>query len=88
MRQSIIRMSGALLLVLLIFSETSAGADCNDPVPKDCVTTKFLGEKDGCACFECNPEGKDSKTVCTKSEDRKKQLFALLVKAPDKRGKR
>ena len=76
----------ALLLVLLTLAVAAAAAPaqtqtpakpCADPIPADCKKVKYLGEDKGCACFACNPDTKQRKVVCTRSEDDKRTLLKL-----------
>lgn len=56
---------------------------CDDAVPPDCKKARFLGEEKGCACFECNPGTKQAKVVCTKDEQKKKDLFGKASESAD-----
>lgn len=71
---SCLALAGVVML-LALSPESAIKRSCDDPIPEDCKKTKPLGEKEGCACFECNPGTKHAKTVCTKSESNKKMLF-------------
>lgn len=63
----------SLLLACALASDLKA--KCSDPLPELCTTAKFLGEVNGCACFECEPETEKAKTVCTRDDDTKSKLF-------------
>jgi hypothetical protein len=55
---------------------TSFGQDtCSDRV-EDCkLPVRFVGDKDGCACFACEHGKKTQRLVCTKDETNKRLLF-------------
>ena len=59
----------------------SQSKPCKDPMPKDCVKVKALGEDtNGCACFICNPEGPNRQVACTTDEVTKKKFRDLAAK--------
>jgi hypothetical protein len=76
----------ALVLLLGALAPVAAAQPpqktCNDPIPPDCKTVKYLGDDKGCACFACNPDTKQRKVVCTKSEEDKAKLQKLKNAAP------
>ena len=75
----------ALAVLALAFGASSAQTpqkSCDDKIPPDCKKVKFLGEDKGCACFACNPDTKQRKVVCTKSEEDKAALMKLKEAAP------
>jgi hypothetical protein len=48
---------------------------CSDQ-PKDCkLPTKYLGEKDGCACFACEYGKKTQRVICTDNKTNKELLM-------------
>jgi hypothetical protein len=78
-----------LLLVLAVLTSAPAAAfaqspqkACNDAIPPDCKTVKYLGEDKGCACFACNPDTKQRKVICTKNEEDRAKLMKLKDAAP------
>jgi len=74
-------LTSAFALIVLSFVLTRAlGQElrCNDAVPQECKTPRFLGEERGCACFECNPCTPQAKVVCTRDPEKKKTLWALV----------
>ena len=47
--------------------------------PDSCkLPVKYLGEKDGCACFSCEHGRPAQKIICTASEDDKIKLIARV----------
>ncbi|HKE56769.1 MAG TPA: hypothetical protein VKB46_08710 [Pyrinomonadaceae bacterium] len=50
--------------------------DCADAT-KDCKSpVKYLGEKDGCACFACEFGKPTQRIICTANQDDKNKLMA------------
>lgn len=55
-------------------------AGCQDS-PNDCkLPVKYLGEKDGCACFTCEYAKSTQRIICTANENDKNTLMALTRK--------
>jgi hypothetical protein len=49
--------------------------ECSDSI-KDCkLPVRFIGDKDGCACFACEHGKNTQHLVCTKNDSDKKILF-------------
>ena len=47
--------------------------------PDTCkLPVKYLGEKDGCACFSCQHGNPAQKIICTANEDDKMKLIARV----------
>ena len=76
-------------LILLLSAGIAQGAppetpkkSCNDPIPKECTKTQFLGDENDCSCFVCNPGTKTRKVVCTNDDAAKKALRKLGEGAP------
>ena len=57
-----------------------AGQECLGKAEQCKPEIRFLGEKDGCACFTCQTGTKNEHVVCTKEEKDKTVLFQLSVK--------
>jgi hypothetical protein len=56
----------------------TAIAGCADP-PDTCrLPVKYLGEKDGCACFSCEHGRRTQRIICTANEDDKIKLIARV----------
>ena len=83
---------GGLLLLLLVSLVPFAGVnqasahrdaltinivtDCADS-PRDCKSpVKYLGDKDGCACFTCEYGKRTQRIICTANEEDKITLMA------------
>ena len=59
-------------------SVTANNAGCEDS-PDTCkLPVKYLGEKDGCACFSCEHGRRTQKIICTANEDDKMKLIARV----------
>ncbi len=53
---------------------------CQDS-PNDCkLPVKYLGERDGCACFTCEYGKSTQRIICTSNESDKNTLMALTRK--------
>lgn len=74
----LINLIALLVLALAISDVVAQELRCNDAVPQECKTPRFLGEEKGCACFECNPGTPQAKIVCTRNPETKKTLWALV----------
>lgn len=54
----------------------NVGSGCADS-PKDCkLPVKYLGERDGCACFTCEFGKKTQRIICTANDNDKTTLMA------------
>jgi hypothetical protein len=89
-RMTVWKFSGLACLLLISFTllagmtthkfvedpGTSFAQDtCSDRV-EDCkLPVRFVGDKDGCACFACEHGKKTQRLVCTKDETNKRLLF-------------
>ena len=59
-------------------SVTANNAGCEDS-PDTCkLPVKYLGEKDGCACFSCEHGRRTQNIICTANEDDKMKLIARV----------
>ena len=59
-------------------SATAENTGCADP-PDTCrLPVKYLGEKDGCACFSCEHGRRTQRIICTANEDDKIKLIARV----------
>ena len=56
-----------------LFGCPNSNKTCNRPV-------ESVGENAGCECFACEYKTKNQHIVCTKDEDKKRQLRALIEK--------
>jgi hypothetical protein len=72
---------GVTLIVLFCVPVVGRPDNCDDAIPTDCKSPRFLGEDQGCACFECNPKTPEAKVICTRDSKKKKVLFALVPHA-------
>jgi hypothetical protein len=73
------RLALLLLVALGLMSSSSAlpsPSACNDRIPDPCNAPRFLGQNQGCACFECNPDTPKAQTICTSDAEKKRTLFA------------
>src|SRR3989442_11261596 len=54
--------------------------------PKDCkLPTRYLGEKDGCACFTCEYGKKTQRVICTNNKrDRDSMMSKVRQSTPKK----
>src|SRR5688572_19361824 len=59
-------------------SVTANNAGCADPADTCNLPVKYLGEKDGCACFSCEHGRRTQKIICTANEDDKMKLIARV----------
>src|SRR5256885_6774766 len=79
------------LLVCLMFAQSASArgprrlakargqASCSGQ-PKDCkLPSRYLGEKDGCACFTCEYGKKTQRVICT-NNTRDKESLRLKVR--------
>jgi len=57
---------------------TAKNADCVDSPDACKLPVKYLGEKDGCACFACEHGKPTQRIICTSSEDDKIKLIARV----------
>ncbi|MFY9610928.1 MAG: hypothetical protein WAU45_20245 [Blastocatellia bacterium] len=48
---------------------------CSDPIENCKPPVRFVGDKDGCACFACEHGKRTQRLVCTRDESNKKILF-------------
>ena len=61
-------------------SVTANNAGCADAADDCRLPVKYLGEKDGCACFACEHGKRTQKIICTANEDDKIKLIARVRK--------
>ena len=59
-------------------SVTANNAGCADQADTCKLPVKYLGEKDGCACFSCEHGKRTQKIICTANEDDKIKLIARV----------
>jgi hypothetical protein len=71
-------ITGFSIIALVIPGVIGQELRCNDRIPAECKTTRFLGEDKGCACFECNPGTQQARVVCTRDPEKKRALWALV----------
>ena len=64
------------------FHDTERRSDdkCEDAVTDCKPPVRFIGEKDGCACFSCEDGKKTQHLVCTNKDADKKALFLKVPK--------
>ena len=55
---------------------TANQAGCADSADTCKLPVKYLGEKDGCACFSCEHGKRTQRIICTANEDDKIKLIA------------
>ena len=59
-------------------SVTANNAGCADAADTCKLPVKYLGEKDGCACFSCEHGKRTQRIICTANEDDKIKLMAKV----------
>ena len=59
-------------------SVTANQGSCADSADSCKLPVKYLGEKDGCACFSCEHGKRTQKIICTANEDDKIKLIARV----------
>jgi len=77
------RLVSSLVLATLgwLSFAIASPSSCDDKIPDPCNKPRFLGQAQGCACFECNPGTPKAQTVCTNSDANKQALFDKVAKA-------